>query len=73
MSGFGKAVHRAWKRGPNPRPSNGHGDIEYAKDSVRMAHIVNGMWCPSCGVVVGTDDKHAPDCVDVPAERRRIA
>lgn len=46
-------------------------DLDYAADSVRMAHIVCGMFCHSCGVSVGADDLHSWDCPDVPKERRR--
>ncbi len=71
MSGFGKATPRSWtRRGPRFQPAS-RDDEQYAKDSTRMAHIVCGMYCPSCGVTIGTDDKHAVDCIDVPVERRR--
>jgi hypothetical protein len=69
MSGFGRAVPRAWLR-PLPRVAASRWDEEYAKDSTRMAHVIAGMFCPSCGVVVGEDDMHASDCIDVPLERR---
>jgi hypothetical protein len=66
----GRAGKKWHRYRPKSRAST-RDDIQYAEDSERMAHVICGMFCPSCGVSVGADDKHAPDCPDVPKERRR--
>ncbi len=48
-------------------------DVQYADDSERMAHLVCGDYCTSCGVIVDEAGLHASDCVDVSRERRRSA
>ncbi len=63
---------KTWqKRRPPSSPRSIRDDEQYAKDSARMAHIVAGMFCPSCGVTVREDGLHSRDCIDVPRERRR--
>lgn len=61
---------RTWQR-RQPRATDQREEIQYAKDSERMAHIIAGMFCGSCGTTADAEGKHAPDCIDVPAERRR--
>jgi len=71
VSGFGKATPRAWQRGVAPRMGKARDDVTYAIESERMAHIIAGMFCPSCGTTVREDGLHSQDCIDVPPERRR--
>ena len=71
MSGFGKATPRAWQRGVAPRIGPMRDDVTYAIESERMAHIIAGMFCTSCGTTADAEGNHAADCIDVPRERRR--
>ncbi len=75
MSGFGKAVPKAWRRGVSRAQAATRDtvvDFELEAKRFRALAPVLG-WCGSCGVTVdeAAGALHANDCPYLPAERRR--
>ncbi len=79
MSGFGKAVPRAWRRGmPRNVPTSAARDAEadMALEAERFRRLAPVLgFCGTCGVNVdeANGKLHASDCAYLPAERRKAS
>ncbi len=74
MSGFGRAVPRAWRKGtPRAAAASRDVDADLALEAERFRRLAPVLgFCGTCGVNVdeANGKLHANDCPYLPAERR---